>query len=229
MRPPSIHGSATESYFAFPSPAASEFFVTEVRGDLSHGAVPPTLRTARENAGFLDDDDLRGVCLRPVTRADLLAEIDALSARYGEDGPLVELVSDPAPYSLAARVIPAGYRRVTIEAGLDEVFAVDPASLAAWLQQRSPAAEQLEDVRFRLLGHAGNRLRIEVTGDATPAREASGYVENPMVPSADVALGVGCEPADQPRLCGYSAGGLTRLCTRCRAVHEAQMELLGTY
>lgn len=229
MRPPSIHGSPTESCFAFPSPAASQFFVTEVNGDLSRGAVPPSLRTARENAGFMDDDDLRGVCLRPVSRADLLGEIDALSARYGEDCPLIELVSDPAPYSLAARVIPAGYRRVVIEAGLDEVFAADPASLSAWLKQRSPGAEELDDVRFRLLGHAGDRMRIEVTGEAPPAHEAAGSVENPMVPSAEVALGVGCEPADQPRLCGYSAGGFTRLCTRCRAVHAAQMELLGTY
>ncbi len=203
--------------------------MTEVSGDLSHGALPPSLRTARKNAGFLDDDDLRGVCLRPVSRADLLTEIDALSARYGEDCPLIELVSDPAPYALAARVIPAGYFRVTIEAGLDEVFDADPASLSAWLQERSPGSEQLADVRFRLLGHAGNLLRIEVTGDTTPTREAAGCVENPMVPSAEVALGVGCEPADQPRLCGHSAGGLTRLCVRCRAIHEAQMELLGTY
>ena len=54
-------------------------------------------------------------------------------------------------------------------------------------------------------------------------------MENPLVPSDEVPLNAGCEPAGQPRYCGYTTGGWTRLCPRCMAVHEAQRELLSTY
>lgn len=215
------------SYFAAASRAALGFFASEIAGDITRGALPPTLASARLNAGCLDGGGLEDASGCAASLAALLDEIDALAARYGEDCPLEELVGDPRPYTLAARVLPSGYRRAVIDVTLKDVFDAAPGALAGWLGARCEGAGELADVRIRLLAHAGVLLRLEITGEIVAA--AGTEVENPMVPSEDVPLDAGCEPPDSPRYCGYSAGGFTRLCPRCLAVHEAERELLSTY
>jgi len=219
--------ASTGSYFAAPSPAALGFFASEIAGDITRGALPPTLASARLNASCLAGAGLEDACGCPVSLPALLDEIDALATRYGEDCPVSELVSDPRPYTLAARVLPSAYRRIAIDVTLKDVFDAAPGALAGWLGARSEGAGELADVRIRLLAHAGILLRLEITGESLAAADAE--VENPMVPSEEVPLDAGCEPADIPRYCGYSAGGFTRLCPRCLAVHEAERELLSTY
>ena len=54
-------------------------------------------------------------------------------------------------------------------------------------------------------------------------------VENPLVPGDQVPLNGRCEPAAQPRYCGYTAAA-GRACARdAWPLHEAQQELLSTY
>lgn len=156
-----------------------------------------------------------------------LAELDGLIATYGEDCPLAELLPWPPPYPLASRILPEGYTRAVIEATLDEIFAAGPRTRGAWLAARSPDAGGLLDVRIRILGYAGDTLRLEVTGD--PREDPPGQVENPLVPDEEVALGLGCEQPDGPGYCGSTAGGFMRLCPRCLAIHYAQAELLSHY
>jgi hypothetical protein len=218
----------TASYFAVPTEAAHGFFASEIAGDLTRGALPPSLASARLNATFLDDEDVTDVCGHPASRAALLEEIDALVHCYGEDCPVSEIVRDTLPYALAARVLPSGYRRAAFDVALQDVLDADPRALAEWLEARCDGAGELSDVRIRLLGSAGDRLRLEITGELV-STAPEGDVENPLVPSDEVPLNAGCEPADQPRYCGYTTGGWTRLCPRCMAVHEAQRELLSTY
>lgn len=220
-----------DSFFAFPSIAASEFLLAQLH--IPTDALPvQSLANIRTTASGLVDEEIAEICRTPFcrtppSRAELVSELQSLCDRYGEDCPAADLVIDPAPYALAHRVLPDGYRRLVIEADLDEVFASEPSSLPDWLGERATGAEHLEDVVIRILGHDGNRLRLDITGDARTESAESHLVENPMVPSEEVALGVGCA-ANEPVGCGSSRGGFTILCPRCRAVHEAQMELLAT-
>lgn len=216
------------TYIFRPSPPLLAFFRTEIHGDLTRGALPPTLATARLNASCLADEDLEDLCGRPTRLGALLADVDLLTTLYGEDCPLAELVAEPLPYGLASRVLPADYRRVVVDVPLQDVLDLDPDELPGWLDARSPGAGELADVRLRVLGHAGNRLRIEITGE-DPGAPESPWVENPMVPDAELGLGAGCDAPGPERYCGYAAGGFIRLCPRCLAVHEAQQELLSTY
>lgn len=218
----------TASYFVVPTEAAHEFFASEIAGDLTRGSIPPSLESARLNASCLDDQGVADSCGSPTTREALLAEIDALVCCYGEDCPLSEIVADPLPYALAARVLPSGYRRAAIDVRLQDVFDAYPRLLREWLEARSEGAGDLADVRIRVLESAGDRLRLEITGEVPPTVHERD-VDNPLVPSDEVPTNAGCEPADQPRYCGYTTCGWTRLCPRCMAVHEAQQELLSTY
>jgi hypothetical protein len=211
-----------------PSAPLLAFFLTEIHGDLSRGAVPPTLASARMNAGCLDDGDVEDLCDQPSSAAALLEEVDRLTALYGEDCRLIDLVGEQLPYSLASRVLPSSYRRVALDVALQDVVELDACSLPAWLESRSPAAGELADFRLRVLGHVGNRLRIELTGEV-PGAPVSPWVENPMVPAEEVPLGAGCDAPGPERYCGYSAGGFVRLCPRCLAIHEAQQALLATF
>ena len=160
----------TASYFAVPTEAANGFFASELAGDLTRGALPPSLASARLNATCLDNDGVSDICGHPVSRAALLAEIDALVHCYGEDCPVSEIVRDPLPYALAARVLPSGYRRAAFGVALQDVLDADPRTLAEWLEARCGGAGELSDVRIRLLGSAGDRLRLRSPGSTSPRR-----------------------------------------------------------
>ena len=207
--------SSPTSYIIQPSPAALALFHSRLADALT-GASTPALAAAR------------GTASSPGTTAAVRDEIEALVAQYGEDCPLDLLLHDPLPYALASRVIPGCYRRSAFDVTLQEVLEADPRDLGAWLDSRCPGAGVLTDVRFRILGRAGDELRLEITGEI-PSAPRSPDVENPMVPSGELPLGAGCDPPDEPRYCGYSAGGFTQLCPRCLAIHDAQQELLSTY
>jgi hypothetical protein len=217
----------TANGLVWPSEAARRFFAIESAGDLTRGIVQPTLASARLKLTFTDPVDAADASGGKAQPAELLQELDVLLQAYGEDCPLAELVGQPLPYQLAARVLPPGYCRAMIDVALQELMDVQLSSMPEFLEARCAEAGHLGDVRLRLLYFSSDRLRIEVTGEARSA--PAGELENPMVPNQEVPLNAGCDPAGPGRYCGYSTGGWTVLCPRCLAVHEAQQELLSIY
>lgn len=204
-------------FIALPSTEVQPFLAEELAGDLTNGAIPPTLGTALINAAWLAGPNSGST--NPGTRA-AAGEIAALSRRFGEDCPLGELVADPPAYRLGSRVLPPGYVRIVVVVPLQELLA---DGWAACNEAGGRDFSQLHDMRVRLVGQESG-LRIEITGEETlPQRDPLGL----WVPSDEVPTNPGCDPPGPDRYCGYTAGGSTRYCNRCYAIHRAEQELLA--
>lgn len=204
-----------EPSIALPSAELRPFLEEEFAGDLTNGALPPTLATALINAECLAEP---GAESTSPSRA-AVAEIVSLSRRFGEDCPLEELIADPPAYRLGSRVLPRGYVRTVVVVALQDLL---DSGWAACSAAGGRDFTQLQDLRARVVSQDGG-LRIEISGEeGIPDGDALGL----WVSSDEVPTNPGCDPPGAGRYCGYTAGGSTRYCNRCYAIHRAEQELL---
>lgn len=150
----------TTTALARPTPALCETLREEIINELFGGDTPATLATAIASIQQFSGDV-------PGNRNEQLAEVRGLAAIYGEDLELRTFFDESAEAFLAGRAIPEGWIRATVDVCVSELIGNDLEGVLDLLSERACDSALLMNIRYRVLGHTGDTLRMEVVGDAT--------------------------------------------------------------